>query len=54
MKIKDIDIPRLLEFTFLRKDRIGNESFASKFPHPLDYKNVKNKPDIVLPNTWVH
>ena len=46
---KGFEIPPLLEFTFLRKDRINNTSFATSFPHELDKKNVAENPDIALP-----
>ncbi len=46
-----LDIPRLMEFTFLRNDRICNPSFSSCFPHPLD-SDCTNKPSIQLPKCW--
>lgn len=49
---KDIVIPRVMEFTFLRKDRITHRSPAKIFPHPLDRKNVVSYPDIHLPSCW--
>lgn len=49
--ILDIAIPRLAEFTFIRKDRIKNIEYASNFPHPLDYDNTNN-PTITLPKIW--
>jgi len=49
---KDIVIPRVMEFTFLRKDRIAHRSPAKIFPHPLDRKNVASYPDIHLPSCW--
>lgn len=49
---KDIVIPRVMEFTFLRKDRITHRSPAKIFPHPLDRKNVVSCPDIHLPSCW--
>lgn len=51
-KYKDLDIPRVMEFTFLRKDRITHRSPAKNFPHPLDRKNVPIHPDIHLPSCW--
>ncbi|MGK0387966.1 MAG: hypothetical protein ACI94Y_000693 [Maribacter sp.] len=47
-----IPIPPLMEFTFLRNDRISERSEAVKFPHPLDRKNVSNKEDYPLPYNW--
>jgi len=46
------EVPPLIEFTFLRKDRIGSMTPNLNFPHPLDVKNFKNKPDLVLSNCW--
>lgn len=47
-----IDIPPVMEFTFLRKDRIKQSSYADKFPHPLDCDNILWKPPLVLPKCW--
>tara|TARA_A100000164_G_C21929195_1_gene784694 strand:+ start:370 stop:1170 length:801 start_codon:yes stop_codon:yes gene_type:complete len=54
LKKNNVEIPHYLEITFLRKDRVDNFKFASRFPHPLDIKNCKDKPDIVLPKSWYH
>jgi hypothetical protein len=48
----DIAIPPLMEFTFLRKDRIANRSHSLCFPHPLDRKCVAEKVDVILPQCW--
>jgi hypothetical protein len=48
-----LSIPPLAEFTFLRKDRIGNSSYATVFPHPLDGDNT-DKPHYPLPACWYH
>ncbi len=47
-----IEIPPLMEFTFLRKDRISSVSATNSFPHPLDRTNSPLKPDFVLPRCW--
>jgi hypothetical protein len=49
---KDIEIPKIMEFTFYRRDRFDKEAPANKFPHPLDVMNIPGSPDIVLPNCW--
>ena len=49
---KNITIPRVMEFTFIRKDRISKKSYAKKFPNTLDRKNVDELPDIILPKCW--
>ncbi len=45
------EIPRVAEFTFIRKDRVKTKSYAYSFPHKLDYNNTKNEP-IALPKSW--
>ena len=47
-----IHIPPLMEFTFLRNDRISERSPAVQFPHPLDRQNVSQKEDYPLPDIW--
>lgn len=46
-----LDIPLVMEFTFLRNDRVKNSSFTNVFPHPLDSDNTSN-PSLPLPNCW--
>lgn len=48
----DIEIPPLLEFTFLRRDRIERSTRATSFPHHLDRANVPSMPDFALPACW--
>jgi len=45
-------VPNVMEFTFLRKDRIANERPATDFPHALDRVNVPSNPDVALPSIW--
>ena len=45
-------IPPLLEFTFLRKDRVATKVHTAAFPHPLDRQNVPSKKDVALPQCW--
>jgi methyltransferase FkbM-like protein len=52
LKYEDLEIPPLMEFTFLRKDRITRQKPARGFPHPLDRKNVPGYRDIKLPRCW--
>jgi hypothetical protein len=47
-------IPRVLEMTLIRKDRVTSTEFARTFPHPLDAKNDVNRPEIPLPPPWFH
>lgn len=46
-----LDIPRVMEFTFLRTDRIERSSYQSKFPNPLDFDNTSNA-TLTLPECW--
>ncbi|MEO0553752.1 MAG: hypothetical protein AAF149_11160 [Bacteroidota bacterium] len=46
-----IEIPPLLELTFLRNDRITQKILQKKFPHPLDSDST-NAPHISLPPIW--
>jgi hypothetical protein len=46
-----LEIPRVMEFTFLRRDRISHSSPRRAFPHPLDVDNSKY-PTLVLPPCW--
>jgi len=48
----DLEIPPVLEVTFLRKDRIKNKKNNKRFPHPLDDKNIKTNSDVKLPKCW--
>ena len=47
----NIEIPLIMEFTFLRNDRINTALPAEVFPHPLDYDNTEN-PALPLPPCW--
>ena len=47
------DIPPVMEFTFLRRDRVrGDGGFARVFPHPLDCENSPHRPPLPLPACW--
>lgn len=46
-----IEIPRLAEFTFIRKDRVKNKKKQIRIPHPLDFDNT-DKEHISLPEIW--
>ncbi len=45
-------IPPIMEFTFLRKDRILRNSSSIEFPHKLDCRNMNNFDDFALPSCW--
>ena len=46
-----IQIPPLMEFTFLRKDRVVTSNHSLSFPHPLDFDNTQ-KTSFSLPQCW--
>jgi len=48
-----IEMPRTMEFTFIRKDRVCSVQPVSALPHPLDRDNVPSKPPIILPQYWM-
>lgn len=52
VRLGEIEIPSLLEFTFYRKDRSSFEQTALQFPHSLDADNVPGRPRLVLPKFW--
>ena len=54
MKLHGFTVPPVMEFTFLRKDRISDFQPEQNFPHSLDFKNVPNLPDVVLPMCWAN
>lgn len=52
VKYGGVVIPPVMEFTFLRKDRVSWRERAGKFPHPLDFTNVLENRDFPLPKCW--
>ena len=51
VRVGDLEIPKLAEFTFLRKDRTHDQGFVQTFPHHLDCDNTNN-PHLPLPPCW--
>jgi len=51
VKKGDIEIPTILEFTFLNKKRAGHTKPQRVFPHTLDEDNVASRP-LPLPKCW--
>lgn len=50
---KNFEVPPLMEFTFLRKDRVASSNkSALNFPHPLDKPCVTSMLDYALPKCW--
>jgi hypothetical protein len=54
-KFKGQTIPRVLELTFLRKDRfdLSRDRFPPSVPNPLDERNDPTKRDIILSRAWL-
>lgn len=50
-EVLGIEIPRYMEFTFLRKDRIQTRIPVASFPHPLD-SDCTGNPSYPLPKIW--
>lgn len=48
----DVAIPSVMEFTFLRNDRVTLDNRPLTFPHKLDVINNKSKPPRHLPKCW--
>jgi len=51
IKKAGIEIPKTMEFTFLRNDRINRRFYQEAFPNPLDCDNV-DKATLPLPSCW--
>ena len=49
-----IDIPKIIEITFIRNDYVNELKTDNSItlPHKLDNRNVKGKNDIQMPNIW--
>jgi len=52
LKYDGIAIPPIMEFTFLRRDRVRKISRKLSFPHRLDRSNVLKYKDYALPECW--
>ncbi len=44
VKSAGLEIPRIAEFTLLRRDRLRSTAYRTTFPHPLDRPNVAKEP----------
>ena len=51
VKSAGLEIPRIAEFTFLRRDRLRSTAYRTTFPHALDRPNVAKAP-LHLPLCW--
>ena len=52
MECNGVAIPPIMEFTFLRKDRITQKGKNLSFPHKLDRANLAQYDDFALPKCW--
>lgn len=46
------EFPRIIEMTFIRKDRYEGNPGKIKMPHPLDKSCIPGREDMVLPEFW--
>ncbi len=46
------EIPRNVEYTFIRKDRVQELKYATRFTHPLDSDSAPGFKSLVLPKCW--
>lgn len=46
--------PRVIEATFVRRDRVKQMRPATQFPHPLDRRHRPNGPSLDLPPEWIN
>lgn len=51
-KYRHIEIPSIMEFTFIRKDRVSNVKKSVNFPHHLDKKNIQDNEELILPKCF--
>jgi hypothetical protein len=51
VKSAGLEIPRIAEFTLLRKDRLRSTGYRTNFPHPLDRPNTYKK-ELLLAPCW--
>ena len=52
-KIRNIQIPHLLEITFLRKDYYNSDFKKVSIPNLLDNKNVLKKDNVNFDKNWI-
>ena len=50
-KVGDLEIPKVMEFTFLNKRRVSSTNPIRTFPHKLDSGNTGKRP-LTLPACW--
>ena len=50
--LNGILVPRVLEMTLLRRDRLLSSASRNDFPHRLDRANRPHRDDLILPSNW--
>jgi hypothetical protein len=53
VEIDGIEVPRVVEATLLRRDRVKNPRPVTSLPHALDCSHAPNRPALTLPQMWV-
>lgn len=53
VEIEDETFPRVIEATFLRRDRVKQAVPSTQFPHPLDRRHRPGGPVLTLPREWL-
>jgi len=51
VKAMGLELPRILEMTLFRNDRLRRRQYANRYPHPLDADNTRHAP-LHLPRCW--
>ncbi len=52
VKVGNVEIPRVIEVTFYRRDRAVFDNAKLSFPHRLDRPSMPEHPDVFLPAIW--
>lgn len=53
VEIEGLQIPRVVEVTFLRRNRVLNPRPVLNLPHPLDRRHDPRRPALSLPDAWI-
>jgi len=51
LQFEGLELPKRIELTFHRRDRVSNSDYKTQYPHPLDCDNTSDQP-LVLPEHW--
>lgn len=52
VNIRGLTVPKVLEVTYLRRDRFEDGAPTGAYPHPLDRSCVADQPPLELPHGW--